>query len=387
MGDEREILDQDILDMEVKNPRIGKVLKLQEEAERQNEIEKQRGRRIRQEQEYIDQMSLTVDAHLRSTKEEQRYNEAFEARIREEVYRMHDISEDKLEGMTEYRNAWAQGAAFALFFLSLVLFFLCGILHGFGSDICLFMAFYTAIEGTLLSNRKKQNVFFGAFIKVLYLLLFPSMMVIFVCYELGFAEYAFLVPIFSVAGVVILMLGAISYFLYDPYRAARRSRRKADGYIREMERAAVKEVRLKEKAYDKQERKKEKKQEREEKRQERRERMADWWGKKRPGKSEEVAEEPAVVTGEKEPDHLQGTSDGSLAETVSEPDLPETDEPEPDLPETDEPEPDLPETDEPEPNDAEQNGRTESTGVTGEKDRKAAKRKTKKQPKEESEGE
>lgn len=40
-------------------------------------------------QEYIDRMSLSVENHLRNTKEEQRYNEQFEERIRTEVYRMH----------------------------------------------------------------------------------------------------------------------------------------------------------------------------------------------------------------------------------------------------------------------------------------------------------
>lgn len=43
-------------------------------------------------------MSLSVENHLRNTKEEQRYNEQFEERIRTEVYRMHGISEDKLQG-------------------------------------------------------------------------------------------------------------------------------------------------------------------------------------------------------------------------------------------------------------------------------------------------
>lgn len=97
-------MEPDFSDIEVKNPRIGKVMKLEEEAKRQSEIEKLRARRIRQEQEYIDQMSLSVESHLRATKEEQQYNEQFEERIRTEIYRMHGISEDKLQGMTEYRN-------------------------------------------------------------------------------------------------------------------------------------------------------------------------------------------------------------------------------------------------------------------------------------------
>lgn len=248
-------MEPDYSDITVKNPRIGKVMRLEEEVQRQSEIEKLRSRRIRQEQEYIDRMSLSVENHLRNTKEEQRYNEQFEERIRTEVYRMHGISEDKLQGMTEYRNAWYQGTAFAMFFLSLVLIAICGILHGFGSEICIFMAFYTAIEGALLSNGRKQSLFFAVLTKGVYLLLFPVMLVTFTCYELGFEEYALLVPVFTVAGVVVLMIGALSYFLYDPYRMDRRNRKKANRYIVEIEKAALKEVRLKERAFAKQEKK------------------------------------------------------------------------------------------------------------------------------------
>lgn len=291
-------MEPDYSDITVKNPRIGKVMRLEEEVQRQSEIEKLRSRRIRQEQEYIDRMSLSVENHLRNTKEEQRYNEQFEERIRTEVYRMHGISEDKLQGMTEYRNAWYQGTAFAMFFLSLVLIAICGILHGFGSEICIFMAFYTAIEGVLLSNGRKQSLFFTVLTKGVYLLLFPVMLVTFTCYELGFEEYALLVPVFAVAGVVVLMIGVLSYFLYDPYRMDRRNRKKANRYIVEIEKAALKEVRLKERAFAKQEKKQakftrkeearaQKKAERDERRRQRKEARAErharwraWWSEK-----------------------------------------------------------------------------------------------------------
>lgn len=291
-------MEPDYSDITVKNPRIGKVMRLEEEVQRQSEIEKLRSRRIRQEQEYIDRMSLSVENHLRNTKEEQRYNEQFEERIRTEVYRMHGISEDKLQGMTEYRNAWYQGTAFAMFFLSLVLIAICGILHGFGSEICIFMAFYTAIEGALLSNGRKQSLFFTVLTKGVYLLLFPVMLVTFTCYELGFEEYALLVPVFAVAGVVVLMIGALSYFLYDPYRMDRRNRKKANRYIVEIEKAALKEVCLKERAFAKQEKKQakftrkeearaQKKAERDERRRQRKEARAErharwraWWSEK-----------------------------------------------------------------------------------------------------------
>ena len=295
-------------DIEVKNPRIGRVLKLQEEAERQNELEKLRSRRIRQQQEYIDKMINSVEQNLKNTREEAAYNEAFEQQIKEQVYRMHGISADKLEGMTEARRSWYQGAAFALFFLSLVMIVLCGVLHGFGSEICIFMAFFTAIEGTLLSNGRKQSKILEGLIKVLYLLLFPAMMVIFVCYELGFKEYTLFVPWFTVAGVVVLMVGAVSYFIYDPYRAARRSQKKANSYIREMERTATKEIFLKEKAYAKQEKKKEKK----EARKARHEKWSDWWSNLWNGEKKEA--ENADKPEENDPAEAETAEETAAAE-------------------------------------------------------------------------
>ena len=253
----------------VKNPRIGKVRKLEEEVRRQNELEQLRTKRIRKEQEYIEQMSKAVEDHLRNTREEQRYNEEFERLIRKDVYQMHGISEDKLQGMTEYRNAWYQGTAFGMFFLSLILTGICGYLHGFGSELCIFMAFYTAIEGTLLTNGKRQHALLDMITKILYLLLFPAMLIVFVCFELGFTEYGIIVPVLTIAGVVILVLGAVSYFLYDPYRQDRKNHRKANRYIRDIERAAVKEVELEDKALAKQARKQEKLELKEEARQER----------------------------------------------------------------------------------------------------------------------
>ena len=260
----------------VKNPRIGKVRKLEEEVKRQNELEQLRTKRIRKEQEYIEQMSKAVEDHLRNTREEQRYNEEFERLIRKDVYQMHGISEDKLQGMTEYRHALYQGTAFGMFFLSLILTGICGYLHGFGSELCIFMAFYTAIEGTLLNHGKRQHAILDVLTRVLYLLLFPAMLIVFVCYELGFTEYAFIVPALTIAGVVLLMLGAVSYFLYDPYRLDRKNHKKANHYIRDIEKAAIKEVELEEKALAKQAKKQAKLELKEEARQKRAAKKREW---------------------------------------------------------------------------------------------------------------
>lgn len=119
------------------------------------------------------------------------------------------------------------------------------------------MAFYTAIEGTLLTNGKRQHALLDMVTRILYLLLFPAMLIVFVCFELGFTEYGIVVPVLTIAGVVILVLGAVSYFVYDPYRLDRKNHKKADRYIRDIEKAAVKEVELEEKALAKQARKQE----------------------------------------------------------------------------------------------------------------------------------
>lgn len=238
------------------NPRIAKALKLEEQAQRQLEAERLRSRHIEQEQEYIARMNLSVDGSLESLKAEQDYRREYEKTIKRQVYKMHGISEDRLYGMAEARNAYYQGAAFSLFFLSVLLTALCGALHGFGTKICIFMAFFTAVEGALFQGRQKKNTISGMVNCILYLLLFPAMMIIFVCYELGYAEYDLLLPFFVTGGMLVLILGRIAAFVHDPYRADRKNQKRADEALREMEKAAIREVRIREKQMERLEKKK-----------------------------------------------------------------------------------------------------------------------------------
>lgn len=236
------------------------------ETERQREWEHRHSTRTGRQQEYIREMLDSVEENLKNTGEEQRQNEEFENRMRAKVYQMYGITEDKLQGMAERRRAWYQGAAFALFFLSLVLVGICGFLHGPGSEICIFMAFYTAVEGTLLSNGREGAPGFRLLLRVLYLFLYPVMLSVFLCYELSYSQYEWLTPIATAAGVVVLMLGAASYFAYDPYRADRRTRKAAERYLKNVEKKALKEVRREEKEQQKQELREKKTEEKERKR-------------------------------------------------------------------------------------------------------------------------
>ena len=272
----------DAMAMHVKNPRISKVRALEEESVRQKQVEEERAKRIRIELEYLNNVLQEVNDNLEYSREEKSVNNEFEHRIRTEVYQMHGISNDKVQGMEERSNALYQGAAFALLFLSTVLVILCGILHGFGSQICMFMAFYTALQASLLTTRRLKIQLVEAITHIIYLLLFPIMLVLFVCFELGYSQYETFLPVYIVAGMIILLLSVSSYFLYDPYRQDRKNVKKADRYIAEMEKTALKDVQLRETKFRKQEKKKEREQAWENKKTENK---AFWEKKKADGKS------------------------------------------------------------------------------------------------------
>lgn len=224
------------------NPRVQRVLRLQEQAKRDREAEDILLEKMLAEQRMVDKLNISVEDNLQRTKEARKYQKELEESITSRIYCMHGISEDKLEGIREYKNAYDKGCTFSLFLLSIVLVILCGVLHTFQSDICIFMAFFTAIEGALLASENKRGKILAVVCKISYLLLFPAMMTIFVCYELHYPEYHILLPVFTIAGMVILVIGVSSYFIYDPYLEDKRKIRHAESRIREIEREAQKEV-------------------------------------------------------------------------------------------------------------------------------------------------
>lgn len=229
---------------DLRSNRLAGAVKLQEAAARQAAQEKERRKRLEQEQAYLQKMMADVESDLRASDADRAFNDQYEAQLREQVYRMHGISADRLEGMAQTRQAWYRGAAFSLFLLSVLLFAACGAVHGFSAQLTLFVAFYTGIEGALLAAGQTPNRVLRILLKILYLLLFPAMMVIFTCYELGFTDYyTKLLPVFTVVGVVVLAAAAASYFVQDHYHDVRRTCRQAERYMRKLEKAADRELR------------------------------------------------------------------------------------------------------------------------------------------------
>ena len=252
-----------------------KVKKLEEEAVRERELEERRSERIRIQQDYLNGMLENVTVSLAATDKERQINDTLEQDVKRRVLSMHGISEDRYEGIERRDQAVFQGAEFAFFFMSIVLLVISGILNGMFTDITLLLCFFTAVEGTLLNhgNRPRPVAYI---LRILYMLIFPVMLTAFVCYTVVTPEqirtgvYATLYPTVVTVGVIILAMGVAAYFLYDPYKKDKKQVRRAGRYLKNMSRAADKEVTRIEKKAEMEQRKEEKKRERAERREEKR---------------------------------------------------------------------------------------------------------------------
>lgn len=237
------------------NLRVQKTTYIKQQLERRRAAEDARLERLMREQEIIDSLRESVDDSVWQTEEARKYNQEFQERVNMQIYEANGITEDKLTGIREYENAIYRGGAAVLFFLSLVLIILCGMLHGFRSGVCLLMFAYTAMQGALLSQENKRLPLLDFICRVFYILTFPTMLSMFVCYELRSEVYDFFLGYAVILGVLITVFSTLSYFLYDPYSQDKRKMREAQNQIREIERLAGKEVRKNQKLREKEERK------------------------------------------------------------------------------------------------------------------------------------
>ena len=158
--------------------RIQKSQWIKEQIKRQREAEDAVLEQMIEEQRVIDGLNSDINENLDRTRESRKFNQEFQEKINTQIYEMNGITEDKLKGMREYKNAYYQGCAFSLFLLSVVMIGICGVLHGFESQICLFMIACTGVEGALLAQDKWRNKLVNILCKQLYLMVFPVMMVI-----------------------------------------------------------------------------------------------------------------------------------------------------------------------------------------------------------------
>lgn len=226
------------------SPRIQKTEYIRQQMLKRRAMEDALMEDLKQEQSVIDSFRDQINDGLIQTEELSRYNQEFSENMTEQIYLLHGISKDKLEGMQECKNAFRRGYSIVLFLLSTALVILCGALHGFNSEICLLMLAVTGIEGAMLAQDRSLDQYpvLRLINRILFPLLCPLMLTMFVCFELGFTPYDFLLPYIAMAGIVILFLSAVPYFIYDPYKGMGKHMRNARAEIKVVEKVAKKEV-------------------------------------------------------------------------------------------------------------------------------------------------
>lgn len=231
---------------------LQKVLWIREEVNTKRAQEDQLLDQIFREQQLLQEMDDDMDVNMEHAKEGRKYRADIRERVEDRVYEMHDLSADKREGMREYKQAYRRGYALAMFFLSLALCVFAGYLHGITSKICLVLLMFTGTQAALLVHEKECFAFWRVLCTFLGSIIFPGMLVLFIGYELHLDYYKFALP-YSLAGAfVVLAITTAAYFLYDPYRAARRRISDAKSMIRTVEKSARKQVKKNQKILAKQ---------------------------------------------------------------------------------------------------------------------------------------
>lgn len=250
--------DMDYLEItkEIKeSPRIQKTEYIRQQMLKRREKEDELMAQLLQEQNVIDTFRDQISDGLRQTDELSRYNLELKENMTEQIYSLHGISMDKLEGMREYKNAMRKGCNIILFLLSVSLTVLCGVLYGFQSELCLLMLACIGVEGAILAINQSDYPVISFLCRILYILIFPAMLGMFICYELKMPAYELILPYASIAGIIILVISVLPYFLYNPYRKVKKKLWDAKAQIKEVEKAARKEVDKNQKIREKEEKK------------------------------------------------------------------------------------------------------------------------------------
>lgn len=215
---------------------------IQDEITKRREREDELLQQIFMEQKMLQELDEDMDENMAHAREGRKYREDMKERVNDRVYEIHDLSADKREGMREYKYAYRRGYALAMFFFSLALCVFVGFLHGITSQICLMLMFFTGVQAAIFVHQKQCFFLWRLICDIFSAVVFPVMLVLFIGYELKYGFYDFLLPICLIIGLVLLALTTASYFLYDPYRSARRRVSDAKSMIRSIERSAKKQV-------------------------------------------------------------------------------------------------------------------------------------------------
>lgn len=194
--------------------RIQRAEWIHEQVKLQREAEDEAWEKIMEEQKLLTERRRSIDADINSNRELKRYHEDCMEDITDQVYSLHGISVDKLEGIKEYRNALFRGEAFIVFCISVIMAAIVAYAYGPTSQLCLYVLMCVGAEGALLSQKRKNILFF------IPLILIAAEMA-------GYKLYPQYLEYVTMAGealaLLLMMIGTVGYFVHNPYRKDRKN--------------------------------------------------------------------------------------------------------------------------------------------------------------------
>ena len=256
--------------IETENLKVQEAEWIEKEIQRQREIEDEIRERLSEEQKLLDEKKRSIEENMERTKQLKKYNEQRRQELNGQVYGIYGISDDRLEGIETYNSGRFKGCAIIMFLISMAMAVFTGLIYGFSSQLSLFLIAGLAVQGVLIPREGERSRLGNFICEVLYFVAFAAQAGIFVAFEAGFMQdYKQTLPYVAVGIIVLTVIGALSYFVYNPYAKFRSGIRQARKDLRRIEQTAEKTVRknmkLRKKLEEKEERKRKKEQALEEK--------------------------------------------------------------------------------------------------------------------------
>ena len=246
----KELENQDVHNVEPVNEhkdineseRIQRAEWIHDQVKLQREREDETWEKIMEEQKLITERMRSIDDDISRNRELERYHEGCLEDITDQVYSLHGVTTDKLEGMTRYKNAKFQGEATVVFAMSIMIAAVAAYAYGVTSQVCMFMLLCIGAEGALLSGpHKKRNLLGGIFRTLFFVpvILMAAEVISFKYYE---DYYEYVTMIGEAAAILLVVIGTATYFLYNPYRKDKKYVKEAQADLKELHKAARKSV-------------------------------------------------------------------------------------------------------------------------------------------------
>ena len=229
----QQTVDEQQMVIPQESERIQRAEWIHEQVKLQREAEDEAWEKIMEEQKLLTERRRSIDADINSNRELKRYHEDCMEDITDQVYSLHGISVDKLEGIKEYRNALFRGEAFIVFCISVIMAAIVAYAYGPTSQLCLYVLMCVGAEGALLSQKRKNILFF------IPLILIAAEMA-------GYKLYPQYLEYVTMAGealaLLLMMIGTVGYFAHNPYRKDRKNIKAAKSDLKELHKVAKKSV-------------------------------------------------------------------------------------------------------------------------------------------------